>query len=137
MSDTRIPNAMRDAVQVRSGRACEYCLISEDDALFTHEIDHIIAEVHQGQTILDNLAYACFDCNRHKGPNISSIDTQTKQLTRLFNPRTDIWTEHFSLHEARIVGVSAIGRVTVRLLQMNEIGRSRFRAYLIEHGDYP
>lgn len=35
-----------------------------------------------GKTAAANLAYACFDCNRIKGSNISSLDPDTGMLTR-------------------------------------------------------
>ena len=137
MSKTHIPTAMRRAVIRRAARRCEYCMIADGDLFLPHEPDHIIAEVHNGQTVLDNLALACFDCNRHKGSNISSIDSETGELTRLFNPRIDEWGDHFSLREARIVPKTAIGRVTARLLQFNTVARIRIRAELIISGDYP
>ena len=31
----------------------------------------------------------------HKGPNIAGLDPETGELTRLFHPRTDLWTDHF------------------------------------------
>ena len=41
-------------------------------------------------------------------------------LTPLFNPRTQRWGDHFYMDEAAIiVGTSSIGRVTVRLLDLN------------------
>ncbi|MGA2136486.1 MAG: HNH endonuclease signature motif containing protein [Bryobacteraceae bacterium] len=43
---------------------CEYCLIHEDDAAFSHEVDHVIGRQHGGRTVADNLAYSCMVCNR-------------------------------------------------------------------------
>jgi len=37
----------------------------------------------------------------------------------LFHPRHERWEEHFAWHGNQIVGKSAIGRTTVRVLQMN------------------
>jgi hypothetical protein len=61
---------------------------------------------------MENLALACFDCNRQKGPNISSVDPDTQEVVQLFNPRRDAWSDHFSLNGARIVGVTPAGRAT-------------------------
>jgi hypothetical protein len=44
---------------------------------------------------LDNLALACFFCNRYKGPNLSGFDPATGALTQLFDPRSQIWADHF------------------------------------------
>ncbi len=53
----------------------------------------------------------------HKGPNIASLDLRTGQLVPLFNPRHDIWDEHFALDEAAIRPLTSIGRVTTQLLK--------------------
>ena len=68
----------------------------------------------------DNLALACIHCNRYKGPNIAWIDPETEELTRLFHPRTDVWNHHFTWGGAEILPLSAIGRVTARVLNMND-----------------
>lgn len=45
---TRIPDALRRRVIDRAQGCCEYCLVSRDDTLVPHEVDHIIAEKHEG-----------------------------------------------------------------------------------------
>ena len=40
-------------------------------------------------------------------------------LTRLFNPRIDQWDEHFEWSGAELLGKTAIGRVTVEVLNIN------------------
>jgi hypothetical protein len=79
-------------------------------------VDHIVAEKHRGTTTEDNLCFSCFDCNRHKGSDIASIDLDTGALTPLFYPRRDRWSEHFRLEGARIVPLTAVGRVTEYVL---------------------
>src|SRR5450631_1539400 len=64
-------------------------------------------------TVLDNLAMACFHCNRSKGPNIAGLDPASGELVRLFHPRTDIWTDHFRLDGTRLFGLTPVGRVTI------------------------
>src|SRR5437667_4729271 len=61
-----------------------------------HEPDHIIATQHRGPTSSENLALACFDCNRRKGPNLSSVDPETTRIVQLFNPRRDNWRNTFA-----------------------------------------
>ena len=48
-----------------------------------------------------------------------SIDPENSRIVRLFNPRQDHWHEHFQFQDGRIIPLTAIGRVTVRLLQFN------------------
>lgn len=133
----RIPLSLRELVRERAGGRCEYCLIHESDVLLPHEVDHIIAVKHRGQTDPSNLAYACYLCNRRKGTDIASIDPDTGQLTCLFNPRTDRWLDHLNLIGGRIVPLTQTGRVTVELLQLNDTERVEERRLLIEAGGYP
>jgi hypothetical protein len=123
-------------VRVRAGFTCEYCRLPQALHLGVFEIEHIIAVQHRGPTVLGNLAYACFHCNRHKGPNLASIDHQTSRtrLVRLFNPRRHVWSYHFTWDGPRIVGRTPIGRVTVRVLDMNSRRRIELREALIATG---
>jgi len=137
VSQQYIPLALRKIVKERAKYCCEYCLVCEEDVLLAHHIDHIVAEQHGGETVLENLACACIHCNRNKGPNIASIDLETRQLVPLFHPRTDNWHEHFKLDIAYIQPLTSIARATVRLLQLNQPERIRIRQALIAVGRYP
>src|SRR5580700_9580832 len=86
---------IEDEVRSRSENLCEYCQIPETAFRLPFEIDHIIAKQHGGVTSLDNLALSCPRCNRYKGPNVGGIDPETGNLTRLFHPRKDRWSDHF------------------------------------------
>jgi HNH endonuclease len=103
-------------------------------AFALHWVDHIIAEKHGGQTATDNLALCCIICNQHKGTDLTSIDPQTGQITPLFHPRRDRWSDHFRLVGATIEPCTAIGRVTVRLLQLNRPDRLKERELLLRLG---
>lgn len=119
MSLTYIPVALRRLVEERAKRLCEYCLLPADITFFPHEIDHVIAEKHGGETNADNLAFTCWRCNRHKGSDLGSFDPQTGAFSFLFNPRTQQWDEHFKSEELQIVGLTSEGRTTAQLLQLN------------------
>ena len=115
-----VPSELRRLVRDRADHRCEYCLIHEEHALLPHEPDHIVATKHRGETSEANLAWTCFVCNRAKGSDLSSIDTETNQLVRLFNPRADRWNDHFVLKpDGRISPQTDIGRVTEFLLRLN------------------
>jgi hypothetical protein len=107
-------------VRTRAKNRCEYCGIPFPGYRLPYQIDHIIARQHGGISEPDNLALCCFHCNRHKGPNIAGHDTGTGEIVRLYHPRRDVWSEHFQLDGAVVVGLTAIGRVTVGVLAMNE-----------------
>ena len=115
---------------------CEYCLLHEDDAAFPHEVDHIISRQHGGETIADNLAYACLVCNRYKGSNIASI-APSGNLVPLFNPRLDQWNDHFRLHGAFIEPLDLVGDVTARVLRLNTPERLMRRSLLQQLRRYP
>ena len=137
MSSTYVPAALRLGVQERAAGNCEYCLLSEDDAFFSHEPDHIIAEKHGGETSYENLAWACFDCNRFKGSDIASRDALSGGLVPLFNPRVDDWHEHFAVEHGVIQALTPIGRGTERLLKFNLPERVEVRETLAKTGRYP
>ena len=128
---------LRSAVRQRAGGACEYCRVHEHDVFVPHEPDHIIAEQHGGLATLENLALACFHCNRHKGPNVASIDPGTGQIVPLFHPRKDKWAEHFRADGPRIVPLTPVGHATATLLRFNAAERLRVRQALAQTGRFP
>ncbi|MEP6989126.1 MAG: HNH endonuclease, partial [Chloroflexota bacterium] len=103
----------------------------------SHEIDHIEAEKHGGMTIEVNLCFCCWICNRHKGTDLTSRDPETGQVTLLYHPRKNLWSDHFRLDGARIEGLTPVGRVTVKLLQMNKSTRVKEREILISLNRFP
>jgi hypothetical protein len=88
-----------------------------------YHIDHIIPLRHEGSSDLDNLALACFQCNTIKSSEIASY--ADKVLTPLYNPRLQVWDEHFEMDGTIIKGKTAIGRVTVRTLQIRTFAHRR------------
>jgi hypothetical protein len=124
-------------VRNRARDRCEYCLAPQALSRFRFWIDHVIAVKHHGATTLTNLALACLFCNRHKGPNIGGVDRITRRHTRLFNPRTDRWLEHFRWRRLEIVGKTAIGRATVDVLEMNHRDQIRRRRAMASQGLWP
>jgi hypothetical protein len=137
MSVTSIAADLRRLVVARAEGICEYCLISEDDAFYGCEADHIISEKHGGATTSDNLAMACVFCNQAKGSDVGSIDWERNAFVRFFNPRTDAWADHFAFVEARIEGTTPIGIVTARILGFNAADRVSERTVLQNSGRYP
>jgi 5-methylcytosine-specific restriction endonuclease McrA len=87
-----IPAALWYLVFERARQRCAYCLIHQDASIYSHEVDHIIALKHGGQTQADNLAVACLPCNRSKGSDLTTFDPLSNALVPLFNPRQHIWS---------------------------------------------
>jgi hypothetical protein len=128
---------LRRLVASRANGLCEYCLIHEADTYLGCQVDHIISEKHGGATDPENFAYACACCNRAKGSDIGSIAPSTGELTRLFNPRSDYWGNHFALQGQVIQPVTPVGEATVRTLRLNGIERTLERQMLCRIGRYP
>lgn len=123
---------LRQAIADRANLLCEYCLISEADTFYGCQV----SLKHGGSSELDNLAYACALCNRAKGSDIGSISA-TGEFTRCFNPRTDHWSEHFSLEGSMIQPLTTIGEVTARIFGFNDSARLHEREEMIRFNKYP
>jgi hypothetical protein len=120
--------ATRNLVRERAGNRCEYCQLHQDDSpLATLHIEHVRPRKHGGTDDDANLALACIDCNLRKGPNLTGIDPETGEMTVLFHPRLDSWTLHFEWRGIHLIGTTAIGRTTVRVLELNSDDRLDLR----------
>lgn len=136
----------------RAAGRCEYCLIARGNDFRPFEVDHVVAEKHGGPTTAANLAFSCPRCNQAKGTDAGSvawvhdaageIDWDRSLLVRFYNPRRDRWADHFALAPdpggaPRIGPLSAVGRVTVRVFDLNSAGRLKERGALAAAGLYP
>jgi HNH endonuclease len=131
-------NPLYDTIAAIAQHQCEYCYAPELAFNFPFEVEHIIPKSRQGTDALDNLALACRSCNLHKSNRVSIIDPVTQTETNLFNPRQDVWETHFQItanHE--IVGLTAIGRVTVICLTMNNPSQILARRLWIQWNLFP
>ncbi|MCE7947305.1 MAG: HNH endonuclease [Chloroflexi bacterium CFX4] len=138
MSRTYIAAALRREVIERAGSCCEYCRTRADDRALDFAIDHVIAEKHGGLTQADNLCLSCYWCNSYKGSDLSSVDWEADSaIVPLFNPRSQVWNDHFQLIGVRLVGVTAHDRVPIALLRLNAVERLKERELLLMLGTYP
>jgi hypothetical protein len=103
----------------RAAHRCEYCHLPAELFPLTFHVDHIIPRQHGGTTELGNLALACLHCNRHKGPNLAGLDPIDGKMVELFHPRRDLWPDHFEWSGCDLIGKTAVGRSTVRVLAIN------------------
>lgn len=130
-------DALVGIVRQRARERCEYCLLPSALTIAPFEIDHIISRKHGGLTVEENLALACFYCNRYKGPNIAGIDPHSRVVSRLFDPRRDRWEQHFRWQSTRVEGVTSIGRATIEVLRLNHPEMVLVREALREEGVFP
>jgi hypothetical protein len=131
---TQLPGSVREQVRKRAQGRCEYCREPEHVSLHGFHVDHIISQKHDGSDDLENLAWACPACNITKGTDIASYDRATGTLVPYFNPRSHAWDDHFVFEDDVILGKTAIGRVTVRMLELNHPEKIETRRGLIRAG---
>jgi hypothetical protein len=108
-----------DEVVLRAGNRCEYCRLSQLGQEAAFHIDHVVPRAVGGPTTADNLALACVSCSLRKWARQTAPDPESEMDVPLFNPRTQIWDEHFCWQEEKIVPLSPTGRATVAALAMN------------------
>lgn len=145
---------VRLVVRTRARDVCEYCLMP---TLARFEVDHIVPvsrwrEYFDGTLItqpgesdpeldhLSNFAWSCSYCNGFKGELVSG--RVGRRDFRLFNPRRDLWNDHFVLTDGYlfISGLTEIGRATERVLAFNDTRRNgplAVRHKAIVDGIYP
>jgi 5-methylcytosine-specific restriction endonuclease McrA len=117
----KLPASVQEQVRQRANFLCEYCHTDETWQYIPFTIDHVIPVSEGGEDNLENLALACFHCNRYKSNQQMAFDRVTEQLVPLFNPRKHRWSDHFiwSGNGLLIIPLTAIGRATIELLEFN------------------
>ncbi len=131
-------NKFYKAVAERAHGKCEYCLASESVFNFLFEIDHFIPLSEGGTDDLKNLVLACRACNSYKAfHQIGLLEDENE--TRLFNPRTDVWMEHFrfGFETLEIESLTEIGNGTINRLKINSSKQIESRKIWVEFGLYP
>jgi hypothetical protein len=121
VSRSHVSRALREQVAAEGQHRCGYCLTSSSITGTPMEIDHLIPESLGGPTSADNLWLACSMCNDHKGNRIAAADPQTGEVVRLFDPRRQLWPEHFrwSAEGDIVMGKTPTGRATVVAVRLN------------------
>jgi hypothetical protein len=118
---SKISESVQAQVRQRAGYLCEYCHASEQWQYVRFTVDHVMPLSLGGVDDLENLALACFHCNRRKTNRLTAVDPQSNEETPLFNPRRQGWHEHFiwSADGLLIVALTAVGRATISTLVLN------------------
>ncbi len=118
---TKLSESTRQSVRQRAGNRCEYCHSPQSYVFGWLQIDHILPVAKGGSDDEGNLCLACEFCNQYKWTQTEGIDYQTGEQVPLFNPRQQLWEDHFSwsVDGVEIIGMTAIGRATVLALRLN------------------
>lgn len=130
---------IKNAVFDRANLLCEYCLSPMDYAHQSFEIDYILPLSKNGTDDIENLACACRGCNAFKHNKTTGKDPFDNLISPLFHPRQMLWKEHFawSANYLEIIGLTNIGRTTVKILQLNRAGLINIRRLLLLDGSHP
>lgn len=140
MARTYISVEIDRRVRADAKNRCGYCLSPQHLVMARLEIEHIIPLSKGGSSDEINLWLSCPLCNRYKSDKIASIDPATGETIALFNPRTQVWQEHFQWSDdgLRIMGKTSIGRATVRVLHLNDDPDAlQVRSYWVMAGWHP
>jgi len=129
----------RQLVAERARRCCEYCRSQEAFSPDRFQIDHVIPGSKGGTDDAGNLAWSCGGCNNAKSDHLRAVDPESGASSPLFNPRADVWMEHFrwSDDRLRIEGVSPVGKATVVALSLNRPNLIRLREVLRDAAAHP
>ena len=135
MSD--IPRLLREQVIKRANNRCEYCLLSQTGQEATFHIDLVSPRTLKGGTTLDNLALACVSCSLRKSAKVSATDPENGLEVQLYNPRSQLWSEHFQWKGALAVPLTTIGRATIAALALNRSIMLEIRREELARGRHP
>ena len=118
MSDLSWAEILR-RVHQRANFLCEYCQTSQRITGQAMHVDHIDPN---GSDTPDKLCLACGNCNLSKARATSTLDPQTGDVVLLFNPRRQVWSEHFEWtpDRTRLNGLTPVGRATIERLKINQ-----------------
>jgi hypothetical protein len=134
-----ISDILRQQIVLAADYRCEYCKSSSQITGIPLVIDHVFPQSLGGDDGSGNLAAACYRCNLIKGAKVEGDDVKTGQRVPLFNPRIHVWGEHFAWADGGkiMVGLTAIGRVTIIALQLNNDNLVMARSFWISAGWHP
>lgn len=126
----KIKKDLDEKIRRAAKNRCGYCRNPQELMPYKLEIEHLVPKASGGETVEENLWLARRECNAHKAKKIEAIDNLTEKTVKLFNPRQQIWSEHFefSRDDTEIIGKTACGRATVESLQMNNFYQTTARS---------
>lgn len=93
----------------------------------TFHVEHVTPRSRGGESSLENLAWACPGCNLAKADRVETLDPESGRIVPFFNPRKDVWGDHFRWQGHEIVALTPVGRATLTLLDLNRARRILIR----------
>lgn len=134
-----IPVELQRQVRAHFANCCAYCRTAEALTVAIFEFEHITPRSADGETVFENLCFACPTCNRYKARRQTAPDPMTQQEVPLFHPHLQAWRDHFAWSEdaTEIVGLTPTGRATISALRMNRPQLIRVRRMWVVMGEHP
>ncbi|MBA4183115.1 MAG: HNH endonuclease [Acidobacteria bacterium] len=134
-----ISDELKNKIRRQARNRCGYCLTPQAIVSMPLEIEHLQPIACGGTDDEENLWLACRNCNGFKHAKTHATDPQTNIETPLFNPRQQVWSEHFELSEDKteIVGKTACGRATIIALRLNFEQAVNARKVWVSAGWFP
>ena len=134
-----VPAALRRRVSEHFDHCCAYCRTAENLTVAIFEFEHILPRSAGGETVFENICFACPTCNRFKADRTTAIDHDTQVEVPLFHPHRDAWPEHFVWNDGatELLGLSTTGRATIAALRMNRRQLIRVRRMWVAMGEHP
>ena len=135
----KVSASIRNKVEERAKKLCEYCQSPLEFSSDPFSVEHFFPISKGGTDDLGNLALACQGCNGHKSTKTEAFDAISQTTATFYNPRKDVWNEHFVWSEdfTEIIGKTAKGRVTIKTLKLNRQRIMNLRRVLILAGKHP
>ena len=125
------------AVRRRAGDRCEYCRMHQTLQGATFHLEHVRPRSRGGETVPDNLAWACPGCNLHKSDRVQAADPRGGRFVPLFDPRRHRWGDHFAWAGTRVTPLTAVGRAAAAALDLNGERRRLIREAEALFGLFP
>lgn len=109
-----------EQVHKRAHYRCEYCQTAQRVIGQAMHVEHIVPG---SSNALAGLCLSCPSCNLSKAKATSALDPETGEEVALFNPRQQVWANHFEWTEngAVVRGLTPTGRATASRLKMNQL----------------
>ena len=139
MSRKKITREIANRVRKAARNRCGYCLSPQNLMPLELEIEHLLPKSQGGTNEEDNLWLSCRSCNSFKGSQTHAYDPLTGRRIRLFNPRRQQWSRHFtwSSDGTEIIGLTICGRATIIALKLNNIFALTARSEWVAAGRHP
>lgn len=136
---SKISKELDAKIREQAKYRCGYCLASQKLVSYRLEIEHIFPRAKGGSNKEENLWLACRQCNLTKSSKTHGLDLVTFAFVKLFNPRNQVWSEHFDWSEDKtiITGKTSCGRATVLALQLNSDSHKTVREFWRLTGIFP